>query len=143
MPATYCDLSTNRCVAGCERDVDCLNSAQICSNGLCEERGCSRNYQCAFGQVCDVASQTCVDAVGRHCESGCDPMTENACGTTGQMCLGLQDDEGNAIGDFCFEPCLAEPNRCPVGYGCTEIEDQDMSVVGEICFRDCAFEPGQ
>ena len=140
-PETYCDLNTLRCVDGCQIDDDCLNANQECVAGGCRPRGCSRNYQCAFGQVCNVETSECVMAEGRHCESGCDPMAAaTSCGTEGQRCLSLQDEEENPLGDFCFEPCEPEPNACPQGYTCQTIEDPSAGPLS-LCISRCDLNP--
>jgi hypothetical protein len=138
---TYCNLDTFRCVSGCQIDDDCLDASQECVAGRCRPRGCSRNYQCSFGQVCDLESNMCVMAEGRHCEANCDPMdSEMSCGTEGQRCLSLQDEEENPIGDFCFEPCQEEPNPCPQGYSCETIEDPNAGEL-KLCIRRCDISP--
>ena len=86
-----------------------------------------------------------MDASGRHCESGCDPQTEGSCGESA-LCVSLQDDDGNALGDFCFEACLEVPNECPQGYQCVEFEQQGMGMMsggpsGFYCVRDCTYNP--
>jgi hypothetical protein len=140
---TYCDLSLLMCLAGCQVDDDCLDATQVCQNGSCTRRGCEFNYQCSFGEVCDVPSATCVMAEGRHCEINCDPMaSDTSCGDGGQRCLSLQDEDENPLGDFCFEPCQEEPNTCPQGYTCTVIPDpNDMQNELSLCFRNCSNTP--
>lgn len=137
---TYCNLDTLRCVEGCQVDDDCLDASKECVAGRCRPRGCSRNYQCSFGQVCDLDSSMCVTAEGRHCEAGCDPSIENACGMEGQRCLSLQDEEENPLGDFCFEPCQDEPNACPQGYSCETLEDPNAGEI-KLCIRRCDQNP--
>ena len=137
-PETYCDLDTLRCVSGCQVDNDCQDANQECVHGACQARGCTGNFQCGFGQVCELETGTCVMAEGRHCEAGCDPMnSETSCGTEGQRCLSLQDEEENPIGDFCFEPCEPEPNACPQGYSCQELQDPNNGSTFSLCIRTC------
>lgn len=135
---TYCDVEQRQCVAGCQVDDDCFDATLECVAGSCRERGCAANYQCAFGEVCDIASAQCVEAEGRHCEEGCDPMDEMSCGDTAR-CLSLQDEEENPIGDFCFERCLEAPNECPQGYDCIELQDMDGNVQDRLCIRRCDY----
>ena len=138
---TYCDLDSLRCISGCQIDDDCLDASQECIAGSCRPRGCSRNYQCSFGQVCDLESNMCVMAEGRHCEAGCDPMNSaSSCGDGGQRCLSLQDEEENPLGDFCFEPCQEEPNPCPQGYSCETLEDPNAGEL-KLCIRRCDMTP--
>ena len=139
---TYCNLDSLRCVSGCQVDDDCLDANQECVADRCRPRGCSRNYQCSFGQVCDIESSVCVMAEGRHCESGCNPMmSETSCGTEGQRCLSLQDEDMNPLGDYCFEPCQPEPNACPQGYSCQTIEDANTGSSFSLCLRSCNLNP--
>jgi hypothetical protein len=136
-PETYCDQSALRCVSGCQVDDDCLDASKECVGGRCRPRGCSVNYQCAFGEVCELSTSACVPAPGRHCEPGCDPSaSDTSCGSGGQRCLSLQDEEEQPLGDFCFEPCAEEPNACPQGYQCTSLDD---GAGGELrlCVRRC------
>ena len=138
---TYCDPATSQCVAGCEVDNDCLDVTKACEGGACVDRGCTAARQCAFEQVCDLASGACNPAMGPYCEA-CDPNDDSACGSADNKCLELQDEEGNSLGAFCFVACDADPdNRCPSGYQCTPLEDQNGNPSGEVCFRDCNFDP--
>ncbi len=135
---THCDRDQLRCVPGCEVDDDCLDATRECLAGACRPRGCAGNYQCADTEVCNLETSECGPAPGRHCEPGCDPMnSETSCGDQGQRCLSLQDEDGNELGDFCFEPCQPEPNECPQGYGCIDLEDQDGNVQARLCIRRC------
>jgi hypothetical protein len=141
VPETYCDLEQQLCVPGCERDNDCLNANMECIANSCRVRGCSGNFQCAFGEVCDLETSDCELAVGRHCEADCDPMDEASCGDGGQRCLSLQDEDENPLGDFCFEPCAESPNECPQGYQCIDLEDQSGNVTDRLCVRRCDLDP--
>ena len=139
---TFCDREQLLCVPGCEVDNDCLDATMECLGGQCRPRGCSGNYQCAFGQVCQQDTNMCIDAPGRHCEAGCDPQADGPCGDAGSRCLSLQDDDGNALGDFCFEACQPEPNECPKGYSCVELMDDMGAAMGNLCVRDCTVQVG-
>ncbi|MEE2756821.1 MAG: hypothetical protein VYA30_09165 [Myxococcota bacterium] len=137
---TYCDRALMMCVGGCQVDNDCLDANLECFAGSCRERGCSGNYQCAFGQICNLATNQCEDATGAHCESGCDPMARDvSCGREGSYCISLQDRDDNPIGDFCFEPCEPEPNECPKGYSCIPVTDDMGNELGRICTTDCSL----
>lgn len=139
---TYCDVDQQLCVPGCQRDDDCLNANLECVGGRCRERGCSGNFQCAFGEVCNLETAQCVAAQGRHCEAGCDPMaSDTSCGDGGQRCLSLQDEDENPLGDFCFEPCAEAPNACPQGYQCVDLMDQEGNPMGNLCIRRCDLDP--
>ena len=140
-PETYCDMGEFLCKPGCQADFDCKASGKECLAGKCEDKGCTGNFLCAFEQVCELASGQCVQAEGPYCEPGCDQQSETACGGAPNMCLGLQDKDGNELGDFCFVACGPDPkNPCPQGYACQEIEQQDGSK-SQLCFRDCSTKP--
>ncbi len=141
-PETYCDLTEELCKPGCLQDFDCKSSGKICEGGKCVLKGCTGNFYCAFEQVCELASGACIAAEGPHCETGCDPQDESACGGKPNWCLGLQDKDGNEKGQFCFVACGPDPsNACPQGYQCQPLEDQDGAVQGKICYRDCTVPP--
>ena len=139
---THCDRAEGRCVPGCELDADCLSAADVCVDGACVSRGCTGNYQCAFEEVCALETGRCEPAGGRHCESGCDPMDTASCGP-GNRCLSLQDEDGNALGDFCYEACQESPNECPQGYQCQSLELMMNEPPVELCVRRCDREPIQ
>ena len=67
------------------------------------------------------------------------PRIVNPCGNEGSRCLKLQDEDGNELGNFCYEGCGMEPNECPKGYRCQELKDENDVVVNRLCFRDCTF----
>jgi hypothetical protein len=138
-PETYCDTTERRCVAGCQVDDDCADGTKECVGNTCRDRGCGGNYQCGFEEVCNLETRGCEAAPGRHCEEGCDPMTEGSCGEG--RCLSLQDEEENPIGDYCFEPCQPAPNECPQGYQCVDLEDDMGMVVDRLCLRRCDYNP--
>lgn len=142
VPETYCDPDTHMCAEGCLEDRDCKRSAYECNAAekTCEKKKCQRNWYCAFEQVCNKESGECEAAQGPYCDV-CDPNVENACGE-GNECISLQDEDGNALGDFCFVQCLpGEFDRCPQGYQCMPLQDQDGNVQNEVCFRDCSKPP--
>ncbi len=139
---TYCDLTTHLCKPGCQTDFDCKKAGFGCESGKCIEKGCAGNFFCAFSEVCDLKSGKCDKAVGPYCEKDCDPQSETACGGKPNMCLKLQDKDGNDKGAFCFVGCGADPNNaCPQGYACQEVKDDKGTVQGRICFRDCTYNP--
>jgi len=142
-PETHCDVAMQQCVPGCERDNDCLDATKGCVGGACRPLGCAGNYQCAFEEVCDLETAECKPAGGVHCQEGCDPQDQDACGGPPNRCLSLQDEDENPIGDFCFEACLEPPNECPQGYECVDLEDQDGNVTDSLCVRRCDYTPVQ
>lgn len=135
-PETYCDFDDLTCKPGCLVDDDCLDAAKECVDMACVPRGCKGNYACAFQQVCELSTATCLDAEGPYCES-CDPNAAGACGPEANKCLEFEDQDGNTIGPFCYIACDADPdNACPQGYSCEDFGDEGM-----LCYRDCTFDP--
>ncbi len=145
-PETYCDSVTHQCKPGCKIDIDCKDASKICVNNKCVDKGCSHNYECAFGQVCNKTTGKCEDAPPLYCKA-CKPSQQNKsgdCGDPNTMCLTLKDKDGNEEGSFCFPACQGDPkdvDTCPQGYQCAEIKEQDQN--GNVkntyhqCFRDC------
>jgi hypothetical protein len=129
------------CVEGCRADADCPG-LQICGeNNRCAPRPCDGNYLCAYGQVCDIPAGTCVEPEGPYCEP-CDAEAESQCGGDPNKCLRFQDDDGNALGDFCAPACdPANPDACPVGYTCSELQDENGDPAGAVCTRACYRDP--
>jgi len=139
-PETYCNKETNKCEPGCETDMDCKSAAKICEVGECVAKGCSANYWCSFGLVCELETGECVEPPEPFCEPDCQEDAE--CGPEPSKCLSLQDEEGNDKGTFCFPKCYDDPdNRCPQGYQCMDLVDQDGASQGEVCARTCYEEP--
>ncbi|MEL6179156.1 MAG: hypothetical protein AAFS10_09385, partial [Myxococcota bacterium] len=139
-PGTTCDEETQMCIPGCGDDDDCPG-LQVCRNNVCGPRPCDGNYLCGFGQVCDISTGACVQPEGPYCDV-CDAEVENQCGGEPNFCLRLQDEEGNAVGDFCGVACdPADLDACPVGYNCQELQDENMQTVGHVCFRACHRDP--
>ncbi len=137
-PETYCDRDTLMCVPGCEVDNDCLDAALECVAGDCVPRGCLGNYACAFGQVCDLATGLCAEAVGPYCDT-CNGDDIDSCGTE-NLCASLQEDDVD-VGSFCFVACTDDPdNACPQGYRCQEVE-VEAGDVRRVCTRPCNREP--
>ena len=142
LPATYCHPDTHVCTPGCLADFDCKSAAKACKGGQCVEKGCTANFYCAFGEVCDLGTGKCAPAGGPYCEPGCDPESDTACGGKPNMCIKLQDKDGKDLGAFCFPACGPDKaNACPQGYACEELKDDKGAVQGEICFRDCTHKP--
>ena len=138
--ATYCDTDAQMCREGCAVDDDCPG-LQVCSENQCRNRPCDGNHLCGFGQVCNKDTGLCVAPEGPYCDM-CDAEAENQCGGEPNQCLRIQDEEGNALGDFCGVACDPDDlDACPVGYRCQELRDQDDMVVGNVCFRSCHRDP--
>ena len=135
-PQTYCDPNTLMCVPGCLVDDDCMDATLECESNSCVPRGCSGNYSCGFGQVCNFETELCEEAEGPYCEE-CDPQDDTACGGPPNLCANFQDEDGNDLGAFCLVQCEADPeNACPQGYACEELQDQNGQIQ-RLCFRAC------
>lgn len=145
-PEQHCAMATHKCVPGCEIDSDCQDAALSCgAGGKCVEKGCTMNYQCAFGEVCDPATGKCQDPGGLYC-APCDDQDENvtACGGKPALCGKVKDNKDQEFGPFCFIPCSeSATGPCPQGYGCQEVKDDKGVVQSKVCFRQCQHVPQQ
>jgi hypothetical protein len=101
-PGTYCDPDLLDCMPGCDDDTDCDD------------------------QVCDTATQSCVDCVeDRDCPAGVCDETSNACVTLGYDCLGNSDNcndgeqccGANECAGACMIAC-GSVDDCPPTMGC-------------------------
>ncbi len=120
-PESYCDLSTNTCVAGCTTDEHC-SPGRICQpNRTCRD-GCRDDDWCAAGHICDDTDLVCREGCrdDEVCLDGeiCDPRSltcrdgcrdDEDC-APGQMC----DDE-----NFCADGCETSAT-CPSGQVCDD-----------------------
>lgn len=136
---TYCDPETNECKPGCLTDFDCKQSMKKCENGVCIDKGCSGNWECGCGQVCDLSTNKCKTAEGKYCEPCDQQQGENACGNKEILCIGFKDPETNEDkGSYCMPPCGPDPeNPCPQGWQCQEIKDDQGKSYGKKCIRFC------
>ncbi len=142
-PETYCDRETGRCADGCQEDLDCQDAAKMCRDGRCVAKGCTANYQCAFGQVCDAAG-ACVPypASEPHCAS-CDAASGGGptCGEP-NLCVTFQGDDGQPLGDHCLVPCKDDPDHaCPSGWQCRRFDDPEGGAARFFCARPCYVAP--
>jgi hypothetical protein len=138
---SYCDLTTNRCVAGCSADGDC-NAGRICNPQRQCVAGCRQDAQCPAGQICPAATLVCTpgcrqdsdctgalhdcDTTTNTCVPGCAAHTdcplEQVCDLTQHTCT-----------DGCNTGDTSNPaSRCPVGTACTSDTDGRTSC-GAIC----------
>ena len=139
---TYCDLEKDLCVPGCQVDADCKSAGLKCDSGSCVTKGCTANFFCGFGEVCNLGSGVCEIPPEPHCET-CSPDSDTTCNVSGNgnQCLTFADEEGNEKGSFCLVSCGEDPqNPCPQGYSCEEVEVEE-GVTTPLCVRDCSVPP--
>lgn len=117
---SYCDLASNRCVAGCAADEHC-SRGRYCDTGArtCRD-GCRGDAECP-------ADQACLGHACTGCSSSCndgDPCTSDVCvraqctnppGNDGASC---RDDGNPCTGDVCRagrceHPAASEQQPCP------------------------------
>lgn len=140
-PPHYCNTEIQRCVVGCDEDLDCLDASKYCERATreCKQRPCIGTYQCAFGQFCNIDGGVCYEAEGPYCAECTD---DNACrtgpGFEQNICVEFQDPDGGSYGKYCIViPCTPQvaETGCPQGYQCVEIEMQSGTTAG--CLRHC------
>ncbi len=141
---TYCDADTHTCKKGCLIDFDCKTSAKICDTQakVCIDKGCTGNFECGCGQVCNLGNDHCETAVGKYCEP-CDQNNgDTACGEKTTMCIGFKDQKTNEDkGSYCMPPCGSDPdNPCPQGWQCEDVKDDKGVSQGKVCVRFCYVE---
>jgi hypothetical protein len=139
----HCPLATHKCAPGCETDSDCQDAAKSCENSACVVKGCTMNYDCAYGKVCNATSGACEDPTLPYC-APCDDQDQNvtACGGKPAMCGKTKDSAGKEFGPFCFLPCTTDATGpCPQGYGCQEVKDDKGVVQAKLCIRQCQYQP--
>lgn len=172
-PLEYrCDTETHLCISGCDNDGDCY-AYNECINGACIEKiGCEGTWECGLAEVCTVeladpepedrgccfnpktsGTELCPNPYPEGPQKFCDVCTDTQnqnqeCGSNAlgdNLCVTLQDDEGNPKGDFCLirVDCNARTEgeldpgtrECPRGYTCVKIDDPQMG--GKYCIADC------
>ncbi len=117
---SYCDLATNRCVAGCGLDDDC-EPGLVCEDRACRD-GCRSDADCG-GDVCDPASRTC----RRGCRETDDCGEEQRCDRETWICTpGCDSDRNCREGRHCEAGecrggCRLDAN-CPTGMHCADGE---------------------
>ncbi len=139
----HCLLTTHMCVAGCVDDGECHDAGLKCVNGQCAVKGCTMNFECSFGLVCNAGTGQCETPTLPYCGK-CDDQDQNvtACGGKPAICQASQDAAGNKLGPYCYLPCSTDPTgQCPEGYGCQDVKDQNGAVTGQVCFRQCQYQP--
>ncbi len=136
---SYCDLATNRCVAGCGVDGDC-GEGRICEDRACRA-GCRADDECAASEICDDDELVCRDGCRSDADCGgsvCDETTltcrrgcrtqsdcpaEQLCDEEAATCVGgCVDDEGCRDGRICEAGACRSGCRvhddCPYGQHC-------------------------
>ncbi|MEZ4297208.1 MAG: MYXO-CTERM sorting domain-containing protein [Polyangiaceae bacterium] len=101
-----CDTEAGVCIDGCHKPGNGCPEEQVCTSddetiGQCVE--CVTDTDCSGGQVCDLATNTCVDV---ECTD------DSQCGdaTSGKVC----DTESST----CVDGCHEGGNGCPEGQSC-------------------------
>lgn len=142
-PETHCNLKDHKCVSGCAVDADCKDFALGCENGKCVKKGCDKNWQCSFSQVCNTVTRQCQAAEGPFC-AVCNPDDENVpeCGGKPNACFKMSDADDKEMGAFCGLVCGNDPaGACPQGWGCMELKDDKGTSQGKYCLRQCWSKP--
>ncbi len=139
----HCVLVAHKCYPGCEIDSECQDASLKCDGGKCVVKGCTKNFECSFGKICNPGSGLCEDPTLPYC-GPCDDQDQDvkACGGKPALCGKTKDSAGAEHGPYCFLPCSEDPTGpCPQGYGCQEVKDDKGVVQAKVCFRQCQYQP--
>lgn len=140
-PATYCDKVAGTCRDGCLVDNDCKDASKKCEQRQCVPKGCSRNADCGFEEVCNKTNGQCEPTTEPHCAPCGESPGAQACDEP-NLCATFQDEDENPLGDFCLLTCKDDPiDKCPQGYACQEIDMGDGSAPSYLCVRECYYSP--
>lgn len=143
---------------GCRGTFEC-SKAQMCTkedmNAAPADRGCCFNpKQTETGPGCATGeTRTCCknpEAPQKFCDVCTDTDNKNKeCGSSGgkdNACVGLQDKDGNKLGNFCLinwdcnyrngSDVDLGTKECPLGYTCTQMEDSNKNK-SKVCLADC------
>ena len=142
---SYCDLSMNRCVAGCTRNEEC-SPARVCNvtARTCLD-GCRDDAACGAGRICETYA----------CRDGC--RTQAACGS-GFVCLNMVCTAGCASTTECTatgQTCVSNVCQCPsaqqaCGGACVRVDTvTNCGSCGNACGKNqmcmggqCSCPPG-
>jgi cysteine-rich repeat protein len=116
--APYCDASGvfPFCIAACTddgpgaTDIGCSGSDNACevsgSNPVCVD--CTEATDCAFGDACNVATNTCVPGcfTNLDCVLATEPVCDTTVSTPGACVTCLNDQPGAASDQGCTNPAL-------------------------------------
>ncbi|HJN74369.1 MAG TPA: hypothetical protein QGF58_10600 [Myxococcota bacterium] len=161
-PEVQCDEATacpfgEVCVEGvcesvaCATSVDC-GMEQHCEGRTCVE-GCAEDSDCWPGDVCDLASKTCIARGCRDTQLDCGyrEFCNEANGecyeTTGYYCRPCEDDSNCGSEDniclnfgsgrqYCGVYC-EDDQECPSGFGCLPVGDINGNIISFQCITYC------
>lgn len=99
---SYCDLNSNRCVAGCLSDDDCPGD-EVCRDRSCVT-GCRED--CSGGRVC-VGSQCQCPQGTTECGGVCTDTSSDAqsCGACGNACAAPPNGTASCQSGQCVTAC--------------------------------------
>ncbi len=115
---SYCDASTNKCIAGCQSDNNCASS-EICTANACVP-GCRTDAACPTGDVCDQLK------CRKACYGDADCALDSICNTETKACVvGCTSDsrcQSTEVCDSSIGQCRAgcrTDTQCPLGQICS------------------------
>ncbi len=133
-----CSQTYFKCITGCVVSGDCP-LGEVCREGKCKQGLCDDKSYCAYGQICDSVTETCLDDTrGPYCEK-CKPGTVGdpyRCGPGPNFCVMTNNDP--SLEPFCGVDC-DDGQECPNGYGCHLI----LIAPGGDCRSDQDCESGE
>ncbi|HRY92560.1 MAG TPA: hypothetical protein P5147_03820 [Myxococcota bacterium] len=142
-----CSEVTFRCAPGCRQNGDCP-LGDVCREGACRGGLCEDTSYCAYGELCEPASQTCSSPYDDELAPFCAPCRPtsvsepNRCGPGPNFCIMTGNDP--SLAPFCGVDC-SQGQECPNGYGCHLIltaPDGSCQADGECPSGSCHINEG-
>lgn len=139
-----CNRLTQKCVEGCRSDGDCGLAAACIKNapdapvGACVAGACAADFQCQFGESCNIENQQCVfDTRGPYCASCSGGVASDDCGSPANYCL--TDTSVNTRSEYCGVDC-SQGQPCPRGFTCNDViiipSTTPFCQPAEVCEKD-------
>lgn len=125
---SYCDLGSNRCVAGCLSDAGC-SAGQICTNRSCVA-GCRKDGDCAGNHACVANQCQCTNGT-TECSGVCVDTSSDGqnCGSCGHACSAPDHGTISCQASQCVSRCDSGYHLCDA----TCASDHDVATCGASC----------
>ena len=146
------------CIEGQCVAQTCATSSQCAIEQFCGDdnlcaAGCKEHTDCRFGDLCDEATATCVQAECTDSKLDCGfgefcSMTGDCYDAGGYFCQDCEDDpdcggNGNrCLWGYCGVQCDSDRD-CPGGYDCLALSDGTGNIIDHQCYATCYLMEGR